>query len=64
MNFIRLKLLKWIAKGMVKSNDHYKTNIIAYYKIMAQTTMEQFNSGSHYDIDWFLTKCYEKSIER
>ena len=60
---IKTKILKLIAKKIVKSHG-YKKNIITYYKTINDTAHNEFTGFNKNTIDDFLKECHKKSLEQ
>ena len=59
----QLRILKKIAEKIVIQSCHHKENIIAYYKVLAGATRNEFREDNKPTLDDFLTECHKISIK-
>ena len=58
-----IKALTKIAKRIVIQSDRHESNIIRYYRIIAEAARDEFTEDNKYSLDSYLVGCHKKSLE-
>ncbi len=59
----QLALLTWISREIVVQSHRHQTNIIAYYKVIADAARDEFAEDNKPTLDSFLTECHQKALK-
>jgi len=55
-------ILKWIARKIVIQSHRHKTNIITYYRVLADAARDEFREDNGITLNSFLIECHSESL--
>ena len=60
----QIAVLRWIAKKIVVQSHEHTSNIITYYRIMADAARDEFYADNKATLDSVLKECHEDSLNK
>ncbi len=62
MTKFQIRILKWIARKIVRQGPNHKAHVIKYYSILTHMVRDEFVEDHKCVLDSFLIECHRRAL--